>query len=223
VPSSVLHLARLLNHNPLGVDNVLQFSVVTSEGNYLIVNAYSHSQLFWALRGGGGGTYGIVISATYATHGLTPLIGQVFVASATTSTAQKKLMAEFLRITPRLSDAGWGVAAFFSDKSLTLNSIGPSLTWSQANATWDPFFAFAQNMAPEGITVSVALTIPFNSWFDWYSTQPQLPTGFPLELASRLLPRSVIGTKFRELAELTVQGPGGFLLVYFPTVSCLVD
>src|SRR4051812_43153388 len=38
----------------LGVDNVLQFMVVTANGDFLTVNSYQNSDLFWALRGGGG-------------------------------------------------------------------------------------------------------------------------------------------------------------------------
>ncbi|RGB43288.1 Glucooligosaccharide oxidase [Rhizophagus diaphanus] len=41
-------------------DWVLEAEVVTSDGSLLIANAESHSDLFWALRGGGGGKYGIV-------------------------------------------------------------------------------------------------------------------------------------------------------------------
>ncbi|EIW73961.1 FAD-binding domain-containing protein [Coniophora puteana RWD-64-598 SS2] len=47
----------------LGVDNVVQMTVVTSAGDRLMVNAYQHADLFWALRGGGGSTYGIVTSS----------------------------------------------------------------------------------------------------------------------------------------------------------------
>src|ERR1700733_10716016 len=51
-----------------GVDNVIQFTVVTADGRYLTVNAHKNTDLFWALRGGGGGTYAVVVSATYRTH-----------------------------------------------------------------------------------------------------------------------------------------------------------
>ncbi|CAA7268663.1 unnamed protein product [Cyclocybe aegerita] len=57
----------------LGVDNVIQLTVVVADGQHLTVNAYQHSDLFWALRGGGGGTYGVVTSATYQSHPEFPL------------------------------------------------------------------------------------------------------------------------------------------------------
>ncbi|PGH09529.1 hypothetical protein GX51_00634 [Blastomyces parvus] len=45
-------------------DNALQFRVITACGNIVIANEYKHQDLFWALRGGGGGTFGIVLDVT---------------------------------------------------------------------------------------------------------------------------------------------------------------
>ena len=39
----------------LGVDNVLQFEVVTPDGQLRTANACQEKDLFWALRGGGAG------------------------------------------------------------------------------------------------------------------------------------------------------------------------
>jgi FAD/FMN-containing dehydrogenase len=50
-----------------GVDNVLQFTIVLANGSLVTANSYQHPDLFWALRGGGGGTYGVVTSASYKT------------------------------------------------------------------------------------------------------------------------------------------------------------
>jgi len=52
-----------------GVDNAIEITVVTSTGEHLTVNDYQYSDLFWALRGGGGGTYGVITSVTYIFSG----------------------------------------------------------------------------------------------------------------------------------------------------------
>ena len=44
----------------LTADNILEIDVVTANGTLLTVNECENSDLFWALRGGGGGTFGIV-------------------------------------------------------------------------------------------------------------------------------------------------------------------
>ncbi|KAG6327489.1 hypothetical protein ID866_11600, partial [Astraeus odoratus] len=52
------HSAALSPSYGLGVDNAVEITVVTSTGEHLTVNNYQYPDLFWALRGGGGGTYG---------------------------------------------------------------------------------------------------------------------------------------------------------------------
>lgn len=47
----------------MGSDQVLALQVVTADGRYVTVNATSNPDLFYALRGGGPGSYGIVTSA----------------------------------------------------------------------------------------------------------------------------------------------------------------
>ena len=49
----------------LGVDRVLQFKIVTPDGKYRTVNKCQDSDLFFALRGGGGGTFGVVLESTF--------------------------------------------------------------------------------------------------------------------------------------------------------------
>lgn len=49
-------------HNPfvnkfgMAADNVVEFEVVTPDGKFQKVSECSNPELFWALRGGGGGT-----------------------------------------------------------------------------------------------------------------------------------------------------------------------
>ena len=48
----------------MGVDRVHQFRVVTPDGVLRVANACQNTDLFWALRGGGGGTFGVVMEAS---------------------------------------------------------------------------------------------------------------------------------------------------------------
>lgn len=47
----------------MGADNLLEATVVTPNGDIVTSNACQHQDLFFAIRGGGGGTYGVVINA----------------------------------------------------------------------------------------------------------------------------------------------------------------
>lgn len=46
----------------MGADHALGFEVVTADGRFVTANKDTNPDLFWALRGGGGGTFGIVTS-----------------------------------------------------------------------------------------------------------------------------------------------------------------
>ncbi|KAJ6545119.1 FAD-binding domain-containing protein [Mycena sp. CBHHK59/15] len=52
----------------LGADNVLEFHVVVASGELLQVNNISNPDLFYALRGGGAGSWGVIVSATFKTY-----------------------------------------------------------------------------------------------------------------------------------------------------------
>ncbi len=61
-------LSALSRTHGYGIDNVLAFEVVTADGIFRTVDACSESELFWALRGGGGGSFGVVTAAYYRTY-----------------------------------------------------------------------------------------------------------------------------------------------------------
>jgi len=52
----------------LTCDNLLNAEMVTAQGELINANENENADLFWALRGGGGGNFGIVTSLTFKTH-----------------------------------------------------------------------------------------------------------------------------------------------------------
>jgi FAD/FMN-containing dehydrogenase len=56
----------------LTCDRLIEARIITADGNTVVCNATSHSDLYWALRGGGG-SFGVVTSFTLGTHAADPL------------------------------------------------------------------------------------------------------------------------------------------------------
>jgi len=67
-------LGWLMAKYGLAADNLLAAELVTAEGDVLRVDAASHPDLFWALRGGGG-NFGVATSFTYRLHPLQTIVG----------------------------------------------------------------------------------------------------------------------------------------------------
>jgi FAD/FMN-containing dehydrogenase len=67
-------LGWLMAKYGLAADNLLAVELVTAEGDLLHVDASSHADLFWALRGGGG-NFGVATSFTYRLHPVQTIVG----------------------------------------------------------------------------------------------------------------------------------------------------
>lgn len=113
-------------HSPIGAwkgmaaDNALEFEVVTANGDLVHANAYQNQDLFWALRGGGGGTFGVVTSVTVRTFDEAPAI----MASLNISTPEGDAsywdaLTDFHEALPALNDAGGSGYYFISPNQPT--------------------------------------------------------------------------------------------------------
>jgi hypothetical protein len=58
----------------LTIDNLLEADMVLANGTYVTVNAVQHSDLFWAIRGGGG-NFGIITSFKFQAHDVKTVFG----------------------------------------------------------------------------------------------------------------------------------------------------
>ncbi len=67
-------LGWLMAKHGLAADNLLAVELATAAGEVLDVDAESHPDLFWALRGGGG-NFGVATSITFRLHPLRTVVG----------------------------------------------------------------------------------------------------------------------------------------------------
>ena len=165
--------------------------------------------MFWALRGGGGGTYGVVISTTYQTHPTFPLVGAFMLTNFTSPAIAQNITTEFIKLHPNLSDAGWGGYLAFSNSSFSAILVAPNVSWADANATFLPFAEYVEDANTGGSVV--ATTIQFPSFYEFYTTFFSKPgqVGTNDEIASRLLPRTLAETDPAKAAEIILSIDGG--------------
>src|SRR5258706_1682659 len=62
----------------LAASGLLEAEIVTADGKLLITNAYKNADLFWAIKGGGGGSFGVITRLTLRTKELPEYFGGVF-------------------------------------------------------------------------------------------------------------------------------------------------
>jgi FAD/FMN-containing dehydrogenase len=125
--------------------SLLQAEIVTADGHVLIANACTNPDLFWALKGGGGGSFGVVTKVTLATYELPEFFGRVHgLIKANSDAAFRELIGAFMRFYDKmLFNPHWGESVSFqTDNALLLNMAFQGLDQSEAEAAWKPFLDF---------------------------------------------------------------------------------
>jgi FAD/FMN-containing dehydrogenase len=123
--------------------NLLEAEVVTADGVVRIANPVRNRELFWALKGGGGGTFGVVTRLTLRTHALPASVGVVLATITATSDAAYATLADQVLwfYHQRLLNRHWGeVLRFGRGRQLGVNMVFQGLTQAQAERTWAPLF-----------------------------------------------------------------------------------
>lgn len=99
----------------VAADNVLEWEVVTATGEHLVATPEENSDLYWALSGGGGGTYAVVLSMTSRLHD-DGLVGGGYISFDDTAIGNDKFweaVAQFNSRLPSISNHG-GVTVAYS-------------------------------------------------------------------------------------------------------------
>jgi hypothetical protein len=72
-------------------DCVLEVTVILANGSVVVANATQHQELFWAIRGGTGGNFGVLLSIKYKIFPLGPIWGLQITWDFETDTANAAL------------------------------------------------------------------------------------------------------------------------------------
>ena len=122
--------------------SLLEAEVVTADGSVRIANPFINRDLFWALKGGGGGSFGVVTRMTLHTYELPEFFGFVSVAiRASSETAFHRLVRRFVDLyAEHLHSPQWGeIANVEPGNVLHIQMSFQGLDERQAQSVWHPF------------------------------------------------------------------------------------
>lgn len=162
-----------------GAAGVLQAEIVTADGKILIANQYQNQDLFWAIRGGGGGTYGVVSKLILRAHDLPNNFGiYKQTITATNDQAFKDLIKKFLIFyNSSLNNQYWGEQFAFNDKNqLDIFMVYQGINETAASHIWASFNQWLIDNQQKYKFDSQQYQIPAASMWDydfWHKNYPQ--------------------------------------------------
>ena len=177
----------------MAADQVLSIEIVTADGRFVTADAENNPDIFWAVRGGGGSTYGVVTSMVLKAY---PKI------TVTTMMYNMSTDAKFTNAQFWTAQRAWfDNFATFADKGFyaygRIRHVGATTvtnyTWVAPNVTEQEFRAIVAPLFEKW----AKLGMPFNPVIRQYDNYHDAwEAGFPLEgwsigmrQASRLIPR----------------------------------
>jgi FAD/FMN-containing dehydrogenase len=151
--------------------HLLEAEVVTADGRVRTVNACRHPDLFWALKGGGGGSWGVVTRQTLRTFDLPTHFGSAWgKIQARTDAGFRRLIARFVaHYAQHLLNPHWGEQVHVApDNTLTISMVSQGLDAAAAREAWQAFFAWvhAGKQDFDVIDDLGARVVPARRWWD---------------------------------------------------------
>ncbi len=153
--------------------NLLEAEVVCADGGVRLCSERRHSELFWAIKGGGGGSFGVVTRITAKTHDLPQNFGWASGRiKANSDDAFHRLIAQFIDFyRDNLFNPHWGEQAHVhGDNSLELSFVSQGLSEEQSRALWAPFLAWVAQ-SPQDFSIADEIAIGAGQARNWWNTE----------------------------------------------------
>ncbi|PVI01102.1 FAD binding domain-containing protein [Periconia macrospinosa] len=192
----------------MAADHVVAFQIVTADGRLRTVSEAENPDLFWALRGGGGGTFGVITSVIIRAHPKMNVVTAKWVLDTSNNNLEKYWMAvrkfydEFLNWT----DAGlYSFYIMWPTPQLSMSYMfAPNHTLESYNKVVAPFFDFLKE---NNVSLSTPHTATAHSSFYPAYQATWGANNFPIGVdnsipANRLVPRRNFVEKYEETYSL---------------------
>ncbi|KKY27826.1 putative fad fmn-containing isoamyl alcohol oxidase [Diplodia seriata] len=178
----------------LAADQVLEWEVVDgATGAVHVANRQQNRDLFWALSGGGAGSYGVVLSMTSKAHRDIPVSGAnlTFTADGLSADTFYEAIGAWQTELPKFVDAGAMIIYTFTNSFFAITPItAPGVSSDELASLLQPY---KDKLASLNITYSSYIH-QFDGYYSQFSTmQSPIQVGIA-QYGGWLLPRSVVET-----------------------------
>lgn len=158
---------------------LLEAEIVTADGKVRIANTCTHPDLFWGIKGGGGGSLGVVTRLTLRTRELPAYFGGVFGAvKASSDAAYRALIAKAMSFyESSLFNPNWGEQMVFqTDNTLRIAMVFQGLEPQQAEQTWARFLDWIRSSKDYSFVSEVkVIGLPARKFWDAGFLQQNAP------------------------------------------------
>lgn len=159
--------------------SLLEAHVVTSDGKLRVVSACQDPDLFWALKGGGGGTFGVVTQVTLRTHDLPEFFGY---AEGTIQASSDQSFRQLLQYVVefyagQLFNAHWGEQIYIGKENvLKFSMVSQGLDDDAVTAIWKPLMDWVA-ASPSSYKVVEDFSLGAFPARHWWDVQRRLSSG----------------------------------------------
>ncbi|KAF2825686.1 hypothetical protein CC86DRAFT_293752 [Ophiobolus disseminans] len=205
-------------HGPLGpkyglmVDQAVEFDVVTADGHMRTINECSDPDLFWAMRGGGGGNYAVLTSYKFQLHPAVPINVYSFQARFTEpkniseSKVHRDIVTALALNQTLFAEHGMAGYNFLHKDHIVMLQIMPSVDTEAIKSVTSQWHEFSSNHSDLVITENRYYSFKKFSHWHAFTETPAIsrngPVGLGLMEAGRFIPRNLFASS--ENVELLV-------------------
>ncbi|KAJ7616093.1 FAD-binding domain-containing protein [Roridomyces roridus] len=174
------------NTHGLAADRVLEIEVVTPRGDHLIANQCQNTDIFWAMRGGGGGTFGVTLSMTTLTFPATQVNGVFAIADNSVPGQRLAFFQWMVDNAISLAQQGWGYYLYPTIPGIAMSNT--VLSQEEAEAS----IAGLKTLITQNFTGAsvweMTLEPNYKTYYPKYVTNIAVPVGVAMTVTSRLIP-----------------------------------
>jgi hypothetical protein len=194
-------------HGPLGpkyglmVDQAVEFNVVTTDGEQRTINECQDPDLFWAMRGGGGGNYAVLTSYKFQLHPAVPINVYSFQAhfpapeDITESKVHRDIIGSLAANQTLFSEHGIAGYNFMLPDHMVSLQIMPSSDTEAIKAVTSKWHDYLTPYS--GLNITENAYYSFEKFSEWhkFTERPEIsrngPVGLGLIEAGRFIPKDL--------------------------------